>query len=156
MGIGPCVGDFVRTGFTGSHSKLWFALPGRHSSPPRSSTAADNDVPPARGGWPPHVVRDSHSGSFVETTISKPQALLCNCRDPNRGGVHVQPGLADAATSLEDHRLCLGLQPRLDGRAGRRQTGALWSSGPGSLVEEIAFPAASSSHDTWARSSALS
>src|SRR5882672_11014928 len=107
MGIGPCLGDFVRTGLTWSYSKLWSALPGRHASPPRSSTTADNDVPPARSGWSPYVIRDSHPGSVLEVTVSKPQALLCNCRDPNCCDVHVQTGLAGAATFLEDYRLCL-------------------------------------------------
>ena len=114
MGVGPCLGDFVRPGLTCSYSKLWSALLGRHASPPRSSTTADNDVPPVGSGWSPHVIRDSHQGSFLEATISKHQALLCNCRDSDHCGVHVQPGLARAATSLEDYRLCLGLQPGLD------------------------------------------
>ena len=87
----------------------------------------------------------------MEATVSKHQTLLCNCRDPDHRGVHVQPGLAGAATPLEDYRLCLGLQSRLDDRAGRRQTGALWSSGPCSLVEEVDFPVAPSAHDRWAR-----
>ena len=139
------------TGLTCSYSKLRSALPGRHASPPRSSTTADNDVPPVGSGWSPHVIRDSHQGSFMEATVSKHQTLLCNCRDPDHRGVHVQPGLAGAATPLEDYRLCLGLQSRLDDRAGRRQTGALWSSGPCSLVEEVDFPVAPSAHDRWAR-----
>ena len=92
----------------------------------------------------------------MEAALSKPQAILCDCGHADRSRVHVQPGLAGAAPSLEDHRLCLGLQPRLDDRAGRRQTGALWSSGPGSLVEEVAFPVTPSFHDTWARGGSLS
>jgi hypothetical protein len=85
----------------------------------------------------------------VKATISKPEALSCNCRDSNRCGAHVQPGLAGAAPPLEDYRLCLGLQYRLDDRAGRGQTGALWSSGPRSLVEEVNFPVTPSADRTW-------
>ena len=77
--------------------------------------------------------------------------LFFDCRDPNHCGAHVQPGLAGAATFLEDHRPCLGLQSRLDDRAGRRQTGALWSSGPCSLVEEVDFPVTPGANDTRAR-----
>jgi hypothetical protein len=95
-------------------------------------------------------------GALWKSPYPNPRLFFAIVVTRNRDGVHVQPGLAGAATSLEDHRLCLGLQPRLDDRPGRRQTGALWSSRPNSLVEEIAFPAASSSHDKWARGSSLS
>ena len=54
------VGDFVRTRLTCSYSKPWSTLPGRYASPLRSSTTADNDVPPVGSGWSPHVIRDSH------------------------------------------------------------------------------------------------
>src|SRR4029453_8482484 len=148
MGVGSRVSDFVCAGITRSYSKLWSALPRRYSSPPRSSTAADNDVSPAGCRRSSHVIRDSHPRSFVEAALSKRQALLCDCRNPNRRGLHVQPGLAGACTSLELHRFFLGLQHYLNDRAGRRETRALWSSGPESLLEEVAFPATSCSYDT--------
>jgi hypothetical protein len=52
---------------------------------------------------------DARSKSFLEVTVSERQAFLCNCRYPNRRGIHVQPGLAGATASLENHRFCLGL-----------------------------------------------
>jgi H+-transporting ATPase len=59
-------------------------------------------------------------GRLLEATVSEHEALLCNCRHPNRRGADVQPGLASAGTSLENHRFCLGLQPRLGDSAGHR------------------------------------
>jgi hypothetical protein len=156
MGVGSCVSNFVCAGVTWSYSKLWPALPGRHSSSPRPSTATDYDVPPARSRWSSDVIRDSYPGSFMEATLSKRQAFLCDCRDSNRRDIYVQPRLAGVATFLEYYRFCLGLQRRLDHRAGRCQTRALWNSGPGSFVEEIAFPATSGPHDTWTRGSSRS
>src|SRR5207249_14321 len=81
--------------------KLWSAVPGRHASSPGSSTTADHDVPATRSRWSSLVIRDPHSESFLETTVSERQACLCNCRYPNRRGIHVQPGLAGATASLE-------------------------------------------------------
>src|SRR5207237_8944307 len=97
-----------------SNSKLWSAVPGRHASSPRSTTTAEHDVPATRSRWSSLVIRDTHSESVLEATVSERQAFLCNCRYPNRRGIHVQPGLASATASLENHRFCLGLQPGVD------------------------------------------
>ena len=81
----------------------------------------------------------------MEAAVSQLEAFLCNCRDSNRRGVHVQPGLARAVTSLENHRFRVGLQRSLDDSAGHREARTLPNSRPRSLVEEVAFPAASTS-----------
>lgn len=102
------------------------------------------------------LVADGHLMLFVTrtrgafwTTLSKYQAFLCNCRDVKRRGVHVQPGLARAGAYVENHRLCLGLQPRLDDPKGHRETGALWSPGSSSFLEEIVFQPLQVSTTRW-------
>src|SRR6266511_2546056 len=147
MGVGSCVSDFVSAGIAWSDSKLWSALNRRHSSPSGSSPAPDDDVPATGCGWTSHVIRDSHPGSLVEAAVSKLQAFLGNCRNPNRRGVHVQPGLARAVTSLENHRFRVGLQRSLDDSAGHREARTLPNSRPRSVMEEVDFPAASNSYD---------
>ena len=109
MGVRPGAGYFVGAGVTWSYSKLWSALPRRHASSPGSSTPPNHDVLAARCWWSPDVIRDSYTRSFLETAVSEPEAFLRNCRDPNRRGANVQRGVARAVTSLENHRLCLGL-----------------------------------------------
>src|SRR5438552_4064884 len=155
MGVRSCVSDFVGTWVTWSYSKLWSALPRRHASSPGSSAAPNHDVLAARCRWAPHVIRDSHTRSFLETAVSELQAFLCHCRDPDRCGPDVQPGLARADTSMANYRFCLGLQPGLDDSPGRGETRALWNSRSRPLVEEISLPAAPSSHGRPARGAAV-
>src|SRR5207247_8781293 len=93
MGVGSCVGNFVSPRASWSYSKLWPALLGRQASPPPPSATSDDDVPTTRRWRAPDVVRDSHKRPLLEVTIPKPQAVLCNCRDPNRLGIHVWRGL---------------------------------------------------------------
>src|SRR5438128_2302731 len=109
MGVGQGAGSFVGARVTRSDSKFWSALPRRHGSSPGPSTPADHDVLAARCRWSPHVIRDSYPRSFLEATVSELEAFLRHRRDANRRGADVQPRLARAATSVENHRLCLGL-----------------------------------------------
>jgi H+-transporting ATPase len=96
-------------GLLGVIQSFGFALSRRHSSSPAASAAANNDVPATRCWRSSHVVRDAHQRSVLETAISQLPIFLCDCRDTNRVGVHVQSGLACAATVLGNHRVCLGL-----------------------------------------------
>ncbi len=86
----------------------------------------------------------AREGSLLETAISQLDAFLRYRGDPNRGGVHVQPGLARAGTALGNHRLCVGLQHRVDDSAGHRETWTLSHSGSCSLVEAMAIRTAAS------------
>src|SRR5207249_10321473 len=124
MGVGSCVGNFVSPRATWSYSKLWPALLGRHASPPPPSATPDDDDPTTRRWRAPDVVRDSHKRPLLEVTIPKRHAVLCNCRDANRRGIHVWPGLARAVASLGNHRLGVAIQLGLVDRAGHRERGA--------------------------------
>jgi H+-transporting ATPase len=107
--VGSGASPFVSVGVTCSYSELRSAIPRRHRSSPGPFTPADHDVPAARCRWSSDVIRDSYPRSFLETAVSEPKAFLRHCRDPNRRGADVQPGLAGAITSLGNHRLYLGL-----------------------------------------------
>src|SRR6266481_6245817 len=155
MGVGSGAGAFVGAGVTWSYSELWIAVPWGFASPPGPSTAADNDVPATRCRRAPHVIRDSYPWALVEATVSKFQAFLCDCCDSSRRGTDVQPGLAGAATSMENHWLCLGVQPGLDDSTGHREAWTLSPSGSRSLVEEVAFRNPESSSDKKEKSCAV-
>src|SRR5262245_30420300 len=139
MGIGESVGDLVGSGITRRYPKFRFALCRRHGSSPAASTAANNDVLATRRRRSSHVVCSADTGSLLETAISQFAPFLCNRRDANRGGFHVQSGLACAATVLGNHRFGVGLQRRVDDRAGHCETWALSHSGSCPIMEAIAI-----------------
>src|SRR4030095_12648742 len=147
MGIGQSAGDLVSAWIAWRYSKLRVALSRRHGSSPAAPTTANNDVP-ATGRWrSSHVVCDALKGFLLETALSQLTPFLCNRRDTNRGGVHVQPGLARAGTALGNHWLCVGLQHRVDDCAGHRETWTLSHSGSCSFMEAMALRTPPSAND---------
>src|SRR6266850_7365095 len=147
MGIGQSAGDLVSAWIARCYSKLRFALSRRHSSSPATSAATNNDVPATSRWRSSHVVCDALKGSLLETAIPQLTSLLRYRGNPSRGGVHVQSGLARASTPLGNHRLCVGLQHRVDDSTGHRETWTLSHSGSCSLVEAMAIRTAASAND---------
>src|SRR5262245_9327050 len=129
MGIGESASDLVSTRITRCYSKFRFALSRRNGSSPATSAATNNDVPATRRWRSSHVICSAYKESLLEAAISEFTPFLCNRRNANRGGVHVQSRLACAATVLGNHRFRVGLQHRVDDCAGHLQTWTLSHSG---------------------------
>src|SRR4029450_13010063 len=105
MGIGQSAGNLVSAWITRCYSKLRFALSRRHGSSPAAPAATNNDVPATSCWRSSHVVCDALKGSLLETAISQRTPFLRDHCHPNRGCVHVQPGLARAVIALGNHWL---------------------------------------------------
>src|SRR3954469_14425120 len=151
MGIGQSPGDLVSTWITRCYSKLRFALSRRHSSSPAASAATNNDVSATRCRRPSHVICDAHKGAPLETALSQFAPFPCDRGDANCGGLDVYRGLARAGTALADYWLCMGLQHRLDDRAGHRETWTLSHSGSCSCVEAMVLRTFASANDCRAK-----
>ena len=139
MGIGESAGDLVGSGITRRYPKFRLAVSRRHGSSPAASTATNNDVPATSRWRSSHVVCDARKGTLLETALSQLTPFLRDHCHPNRGGVHVQPGLARAGTALENDWLGVGLQHRVDDCARHREAWTLSHSRSCSFVEAMVF-----------------